>query len=277
MHYLLRKRKLGKTSCKFISLFSKHGIKTFCNDQKLPEEGTCIRWGCTSNIPTNNVINTANAIHLVNDKLAFRKILQEAKLCPETTFSISLDDMDSVGFPCIVRPANHAQGKHVYFCNDFYTLANSWNKVNRNGYISKFIDKESEYRVFIGSGRVLCVAKKTPGNPKDIAWNVAQGGRFDNVRWDDWPLKAIKKSIEAFNLSELDFGGVDVMVDKEEDCTILEINSAPSLTSEYRQKCFAKYFDYIIEHGKKHIDVIRDRGGYAKFIHPAISEKALIP
>jgi glutathione synthase/RimK-type ligase-like ATP-grasp enzyme len=143
-----------------------------------------------------------------------------------------------------------------------------------NYYINEFIDKVAEYRVCVVQGRAVWVAVKTPGNPNDVAWNVNKGGRFDNVKWDDWPLKAVKKSIEAFNLSDLDFGGVDVMVDMEGECYILEINSAPSLTSPYRQECMAKTFDWIVNNGKARIPVSNERGGYTKFIHPAISENA---
>jgi glutathione synthase/RimK-type ligase-like ATP-grasp enzyme len=120
-------------------------------------------------------------------------------------------------------------------------------------------------------GRVICVAQKTPGNPDDIAWNVARGGRFDNVRWDEWPLKAVRVSLEAFALSGLDFGGVDVMVDNEGGCFVLEINAAPSLTSPYRQEMFAKGLDYMIVNGKTPIPLIQERGGWRKFIHPAVS------
>jgi len=124
------------------------------------------------------------------------------------------------------------------------------------------------------SGRAVCVARKHPGNPNQVAWNVFQGGRFENVRWDEWPLKAVKNSIAAFNLSGLDFGGVDVMVDREGETYILEINAAPSLTSPYRQECFAKAFDYILEHGKQTIPLQAAKGGYTKFIHPAINQNA---
>ena len=110
-----------------------------------------------------------------------------------------------------------------------------------------------------------------------MAWNVARGGRFDNVDWGDWPLKAVKTSIEAFNLSSLDFGGVDVMVDGDGGCYVLEINSAPSLTSPYRQEKMALAIDYMLEHGKERIPLTTERGGYRKFIHPAVSADAIIP
>ena len=128
--------------------------------------------------------------------------------------------------------------------------------------------------VFVAQGRAVWVAKKTPGNPEDVAWNVARGGRFDNVRWSDWPIKGVKLAIRGFLLSELDFGGVDIMVDAENNWYILEINSAPSQTSPYRQECVAKVFDYIIENGKDTIPIADRIGGYLKFIHPTLDYSA---
>jgi glutathione synthase/RimK-type ligase-like ATP-grasp enzyme len=123
---------------------------------------------------------------------------------------------------------------------------------------------------------VVWVTKKTPANLDDIAWNVAKGGRFDNVSWDEWPLKVVRVACEAFDLSGLDFGGVDVMVGQDGNAYVIEINSAPSLTSPYRQSCMGKLFDYIILNGKGDIPKIKERGGYKKFIHPAVCDNAII-
>jgi glutathione synthase/RimK-type ligase-like ATP-grasp enzyme len=128
----------------------------------------------------------------------------------------------------------------------------------------------------MAQGRVVWVASKTPGNPDAVAWNVARGGRFDNVRWDQWPLKAIRVARDAFLLSSLDFGGVDIMVDAQNNAYVLEINSAPSQTSPYRQEATAKAFDYIVNYGKDRIDVTEEKGGWRKFIHPAISNEAIM-
>ena len=72
----------------------------------------------------------------------------------------------------------------------------------------------------------------------------------------------------------LDFGAVDVMVDADGRPYVLEINSAPSQTSPYRQECMAKAFDYIVRNGKEPIPVIAERGGYKRFIHPALTPDA---
>jgi glutathione synthase/RimK-type ligase-like ATP-grasp enzyme len=246
------------------------------------EDNTFIRWGCTTNLPKqigghNTVINNAKAIHLVADKLEFRRVLEEAELCPRTWFKWNDGPHEDKGVSVIVRTRYHHQGRGMWLVHNYRDLQKCCVALGEgNYYINDYINKVAEYRVFVVQGRVVCVAQKTPGNPEAVAWNVAKGGRFDNVRWDAWPLKAVRKSVEAFNLSGLDFGGVDVMVDAEGECYILEINSAPSLTSPYRQECFAKAFDYIVENGKDRIPLTKKRGGYTKFIHPAICDHAIL-
>lgn len=274
---IIRRRKLGRGSTKGITSFMSNNVKIVRNDlmHRYPENTElCIRWGCTSNVPTNNVLNTAKAIHQVNDKIAFRKLLQPHGLCPKTWFQE--DDAESIKYPVIIRAERHAQGRNLHVANNISDLKNIIvrNFYNQKVYASELINKVAEYRVFVGSGRAVWVAQKTPGNPQDVAWNVAQGGRFDNVRFSEWPLKVIRIAIEAFNLTELDFGGVDVIVDADNNVYVLEINSAPSQTSPYRQECVAKYFDYVISNGKQRIPLIQEKGGYLKFIHPAIDNKA---
>jgi hypothetical protein len=239
------------------------------------------------------VVNTAEAIHQVADKAAFRKLTADAGLAPKTWLSYEkwfndycwyvydlgwgADDKFDDQKKFVVRRATHHQGRFLDVCTTYNEMIDVCNKYDdSNYYISEYIPKVAEYRVFIVSGRVVWVAQKTPGNPDDVAWNVARGGRFDNVRWDDWPLKAVRVAREAFLLSSLDFGGVDVMVDATGNAYVLEINSAPSQTSPYRQECTAKAFDYIVRHGKERIDVTKERGGYRKFIHPCLTNEAIM-
>lgn len=277
---ILRRRKLGRTSCREIAANMRNEAWVIRNDRGgVFEADLVIRWGCTSDVPVRNVLNTARAIHEVNNKLEFRRKLNDAGLCPWTWFDVGGLENDGdheVEYPVIVRPARHAQGRNLHVCNNLGEARRM--SAGRYGlgnyYISKLINKVAEYRVFVVQGRVACVAQKTPGNPEDVAWNVARGGRFDNVNWDNWPLHAVKTSVEAFNLTGLDFGGVDVMVDAEGKPYILEINSAPSLTSPYRQQCMAKCFDWIIDNGKERIPLVDRKGGYRKFVHPAVCDRA---
>lgn len=282
---ILRRPKLG-LSVKHLVAKSDLIDKVVRNDRRLPDDLSLVfRWGTTSNVDCRNVVNTAEAIHKVNDKAGFRRVLMDMwadagaegkPLCPYTYEDGDADLDDIVGHlnGVIVRPRTHAQGKHVYLCNSQEELNRAIQRCGPGWYASEYINKVAEYRVTFVQGRVVWVAQKTPGDPNAIAWNVARGGRFDNVRWDQWPLRSIRVAREAFMLSGLDFGAVDVMVDAEGRPYVLEINSAPSQTSPYRQECMAKAFDYIVRNGKEPIPVIAERGGYKKFVHPALTPEA---
>lgn len=284
-YFLFRRRRLGRGSCLGIQRESEKVVNIVRNDSGvvIPEDANVIRWGCTSTIgpPHYNIFNTAGSIHQVNDKMEFRNVLQENEIGPETLFSYDAfwDDGIDDNSLWVRRPRYHAQGRNLrvvrYETLRAEYLANDPDMEGHYYYATRLVDKVAEYRVAVVQGRAAWVARKTPGNPQDVAWNVARGGRFDNVRWDEWPLRVVKIAIQAFNLTELDFGGVDVMVDRDGECYVLEINSAPSLTSPYRQRCFAKCFDYMVEDGDR-ISIVEERGGYRKFIHPALRDNAIV-
>ena len=176
--------------------------------------------------------------------------------------------------PVVVRTATHSRGRNLWLVNTLEELVNVTSTLP-DWYASEYIKKVAEYRVYVVNGRVATVAEKTPDNPGAVAWNVAQGGRFDVVRWGSWPLEVCRVAIEGFRYSGLDFGGVDVMVDEGGRAYLIEINSAPSLPAlsdgsvSYRQECMAKSFAYIYEKGNEWIEP----SGYSNWrdvIHPAI-------
>ena len=292
---ILRRRKLGMSSARGIAGFSKTGIVAVRNwmDEYPENTDLVIRWGCTSNAPTKNVLNTARAIHGVSDKKGFRQVMEEQApgLATKTWFDISdtpagyfYEGPNNIptGNKVVVRTATHAQARGLAVCSNMWELEEACNKFG-SYYINELIEKSEEFRVTFVQGRVAWVAEKTPGNPDDVAWNVAKGGRFDNVRWGEWDSEVLRVAKRAFDLSGLDFGGVDVMVEKGTDkCYVLEINSAPSLTSPYRQTCMAKAFDYIVERkkemghmkAKKRMTCVGD--DWKGYIHPGVSEHAIL-
>jgi len=279
MTILLRRKKLGKTSCEGIVANMNSPAVVVRNDKVWPEgHDTVIRWGTTSNIPFKaKVINEAKAIHWVADKSTSRKLMADAGLAPMTWLSIDAflnaeHDVSEV----VIRPSSHHQGRNFHYINSNDADAKEQLEAfvrqygEGNYYISEYIDKTEEYRVFVGSGKAVWVAKKTPADENAKAWNVAQGGRFDNVRWGEWNLDVVNTAIKAFNMSGLHFGGVDVMVGRDGKAYVLEINSAPSQTSPYRQECVARYFDWSIENGWDNLNIIAHPGGYKDYIHPGV-------
>jgi len=274
MFYILRRKGLGLGSTKAIKKLSQHNITIIRNDKiiEFKPNDIILRWGCTSTIPTAPTITYLNksvAISIANNKSLFRKILQEniPKNTPKTWFNY-LDP--EITYPCIIRPNKHAQGKHLYYCNNYIDLTNAVTKVT-NYYISEYIPKVTEYRICFIQGLVAWVANKIPKDPQAIAWNVAQGGKFENVTWKKWPIDVIETAYKAYKLSGLYSGGVDVMVDKDGRSYVLEINSAPSHTSPYRKQCTTKCIDYGITYKYfTHLPPNEDFKKYSKWLHPAL-------
>jgi glutathione synthase/RimK-type ligase-like ATP-grasp enzyme len=267
--YILNRRGLGRISCSLIAQHSTTGIQVHRNDRTLPPAEMVFRWGTTSSVRNADTeINSSAAIHLGSAKAAFRAKLAGEDLCPKTWFT-----PDEVTFPCIVRPAVHSQGRNLFVCRTAEELRRATRECGTGWYASELIEKKAEFRIYLAQGRVIGVGEKHPANESAIAWNMAQGGTCKNVRWDLWPLKVVRISLDAFRLSGLDFGAVDIITDRQNKPYVLEINSAPTLAN-YRGQGFAKVFDYIVENGKATIPLVDQLGGYLKFIHPAVCSEA---
>lgn len=274
---IVRKEGSGKDATEAITSRSTRGIKVFKAGSRFAprEAGWLIRWGYTGDAPraTRGVINEARAISATSDKTTFRRLLDEKGLCPKT-WVVEGD----VQFPAVVRPRYHSGGRDVILVRNIGELRTAIQRVGAGWYAATYVDKVEEYRIFVVSGRVGWVAKKTPptqareGEARPVAWNHTFGAVFENVRFDEWPLKACKVAIEAFKFSGLDFGAVDVIIDRAGKPYVLEINTAIALESPYRSERVAKCFDYMLANGKAVIPLVEARGGWRKFAHPAIAD-----
>src|SRR5690606_2670988 len=127
----------------------------------------------------------------------------------------------------------HKQGKNLHVCevceNIYYEVCEACSLYDEY-YISEMIDKVREFRVVVLEGRVLYMYEKIPEDPSVAAWNHAQGAETPNLKWGDWHLPSVRASLLAMELSGLDFGGVDVMIDSEGRAYVLEVNTAPETT-----------------------------------------------
>lgn len=275
MNILLRRARKDKTTCEGIANVSTTGLKSHRVDRRLSEPVDYLfRWGCILAAPSSVEVNTADAIHWCNNKRQSRLDMQESGVSVPRTMTteefLTREFTPEEYIPYVLRRATHSQGRDIWYGGISTIRDEIRQQAVSGGYVSEFIGKRAEYRIMVVCNRVAWVAKKTPGNPEDVAWNVDQGGRFDNVRWGDWPMAAIKEALAAMAVGDVDFGGVDVMVDADGKAYVLEINSAPSHESEYRTSCTAKCFDYIVEHGKDHFDPPEKYRSWKNVIHPAL-------
>ncbi len=281
----IRRKGLGKKSVNGIirewkKINNNVNIDVIRSDAPLHEMDnmTYIRWGCTSfqrlekrNIP---VINPHQTISIVNNKCNFRYNLQYKipENIPPTIFYA--EDFTSKDFNdnqiWLGRPSYHSQGKNCTIIKNMNDLDNDMTST----YWSKYIKKDKEYRVYMMFDYVAAIAEKVVDDRDAILWNKFQvNSTFENIRWNDWPINILDVAfITDITLSGLHFSGIDIMV-KDNIPYVLEVNSAPTISSLYCQKVFAKIFNWELCKGEneKNIKIEYNRD-YKKYIHPALLE-----
>lgn len=211
--------------------------------RKIIPGSVLVRWGNAREVAPEKIyreINTRRAILLASNKLKARRA---AGVKIPVSFRLNEEVPEEFGFPGIVRPPRHTQGRDIFLVNSREELQ----KFPRTYYCAEFLRKDREFRVFVAGGRCFSIAEKFPENPGSPAWNHAAGSHFRNLSSSDpaWgPLEEM--GIVAARNLELDFCGCDVIFYRGE-YFFLEANTAFSLASASRTISMAGYFLRLME------------------------------
>ena len=230
------------------------------------ENSIVVRWGTRENIVTNNttiIYNKVSGIENATNKLTSRQKFIENKVsCPSL---ITPQNVNSEHLPIIARPFIHSKGKNFIILDTIDKFKNHYD--SSRYYYSNFIDKIREFRVHLGHSKVLALMEKKKPQNGNIAWNRALNDEepFDYVPWnqiDEQNLKNVLiEAIKAVNCLGLDMGGVDVMLDADNNVFVLEVNTAPTLnSSEYVAKRWGMYWNWLFNKETR-----REHWEYTKF------------
>lgn len=274
---ILRRKELGN-NCKFIADAYDDGMEIITPDT-LKKMDWIVRWGTTTPIgqvnDNANVINKASAITQTSNKGVFRLLAHKEKLTPRTW--ANLDDLGNEKEPpeaVIIRTMHHERSENITLCHTFEEANKAIAATKGHGYyISEYIKKDEEYRVFVAQGRAFMVFRKRPKDKNAVSWGCVEEGAMEYVNWSQWPLAVVENAIKAFNLSNLDFGAADIIV-KDGKAYFLEINTAPEVWPYYGER-FADVIKYIINVSRDRIKTVFTKD-WKNYIHPAISEKAIV-
>lgn len=274
--YILRREGVGEWACKGISAGA-GGMKIVnASKEETPMDAKyCFRWGSTNSINGSpKVLNTAKAIHRVYEKKAFRLELNKEGLCPKTWGS--LKDWAATGqhYPIMIRKSPHQRSEGMWVANNLTELFEAVENVTASGddyYLSSFIAKAQEFRVFVMFGRIAWIIEKKPKSKDEMSWGCVEEGNFNYVKWSMWPEAVVRNAILSFGKSGLDFGAVDVIVDGEGNAYTVEINTAAQLTPYYAET-IGKVFAYVVKNGPEHEPPLTDYSSFHKTIHPAVKD-----
>jgi glutathione synthase/RimK-type ligase-like ATP-grasp enzyme len=245
MILFLRNRGFSKETINSVSENLVNEIFISNGSRRIKNPDILVRFGNVQEYPCKGItINESDAIITASNKYKFRKMCVENELsCPKTWYCTQRNEVDK--FPVIIRPLHHFGGFNLFFINTMDELRR-FNTLDKF-YISEYIKKVREIRVYIMSNRILAISEKIAEDKESIAWNHIQGSTFENIRWKDWPRKSGLLAIQAMNMVGLDFGGADIIIDENNISYLLEINTALSINSSYTAELFANGFDYLFD------------------------------
>lgn len=211
-----------------------------------------IRWGTRETITGTNMIiyNKASAIASATNKKMSRELFEQNGVNAPYLLK---EPSEHEGIT-IARPLIHSKGKNFIVLNSQKEVEDHWNE---NWYYSRFIDKDREFRVHCGSGKVIGLMEKHKPDNNSLAWNRAVSGtdpftRLKQYEADEQDLRNVLiESLSAIEALGLDMGAVDIML-KDGVPYVLEVNTAPTLNSSpHIAEEWSKYWKWLFNSDQK--------------------------
>ena len=228
-----------------------------------PDKDIIINWG-SSNLIVNDetdekwkhkLLNKPFAVNKSSNKLTFFDSLKTLKLdklaVPFTTDKNVAEDWIRKGYSVVCRTKLRSHS------GDGIVIARASNELVEASLYTRYIPKETEWRVHVFNGQVIDIQRKARNKniPDDkVNWNIRNHDNgFIYVRGDikNYSLDIIAHlttvSVGIVKALDLDFGAVDLIVDKKGWVYALEVNTAPGLEGTTMDNYVVAIKDYIKE------------------------------
>ncbi len=198
--------------------------------------------------------------YAINKIADFMKLSVAKVAIPDTYYSRSFDDYsqfaDKLGYPVVVKSTRMGKGASVVkidskseldkFISEYMVREDKDN--SKDLIMQKFIDYKYDLRVFVMGEHMFCMRRIPSGD--DFRANFSLGGSVEPFNLNESLVRLSKRAIEAVNL---DVAGVDILLDKDNNPYILEVNHTPGMVGIERatgENISKMYLEYAIKHAK---------------------------
>lgn len=264
---ILYRKGYGTKSCPAMAELLGDSVAVL-NTDEIPSSDWLIRWGVSSHAPVRKTINDAKSIIKSATKSEIRYLWAQAGIAPETFLKFNQFEASNPVGSWIVRPVEHSRSKDLTLCKDISEVKKAVEDHPGGFYISRYIKKTHEYRVFTAQGRVFGMVEKEPSNRDDISWGCISDGKFSYVPWSYWPKNVSEVAVRALEMTGLDFAAIDIIVDHD-SAYVLETNTAPWCNSAYWQSKHVQIWKYMMEQTQVPFPAPTS-WGWQDVIHPGV-------
>jgi len=174
----------------------------------------------------NNFLNHKYSISKTTDmiKLSLAKIP-----VPDTAFTRNIDDYytlsEKIGFPLIIKSSRMGKGANIFKINNKEELERIIKDIGledkkaQNYLLQEFIPYVHDLRVLIIGDNIFTM-KRIP-REGDFRANFSRGGSVELFDLDE---EGKKLALDALHVVNMTVGGVDILIDKDDNRYVLEVN-----------------------------------------------------
>lgn len=179
-------------------------------------------------------LNGAGALQLARDKFASLQVLVTAGIAvPQTLYFTDARQrevaLEMLGTPLVHKLLQGSQGVGVSLADSPMAargMLDTFLSLQHEAMIQQYLPGRQDVRVIVLFGKVMAaMVRESPA--EDFRSNLHCGGRAR--AWSDLPdtwADVARKAVVALGL---DFAGVDLMADADQNPLVLEVNPSPSL------------------------------------------------
>ncbi len=171
---------------------------------------------------------------VIDSDLTFKKILDFKNIYPpEENISIPFPpfilfptnkDIENFEYPAILKDTYGKKGKNVYFVKSAKEVKNIIEKQSDILFmLQKYIESIKEIRIIFIGDKIIPIGMEKINDEKIIK-NIYQGAKGSPYKLSKREFQIAKQCKE---LSKLDIGGIDLIISKDNEYFVLEINRAP--------------------------------------------------
>jgi glutathione synthase/RimK-type ligase-like ATP-grasp enzyme len=237
----------GRPSASASLLAKQDDFKRVIKGFKVRQHEIVINWG--SSVPVDlkrqprKVLNCSYAVANAVDKLRSFAIFKEHKIpTPEWTTDREVAQRWSAeDFVIFARTNLTGQG------GDGIIVVNRGDEVPNALLYTKYIFKDKEYRAHVMHNRVFDISRKIRHPEREVVnWKIRnhENGFMYVRNHVELSHEAERACINAVSALKLEFGAVDLIVDKQGFPYVLEVNTAPGLEGQTVLKYANQFKNY---------------------------------